>query len=444
MSNFQDEVKEQLVAAAEGLFGAASPSAPRGRARSRRLSPIVAVALGVLVLAATAFAATQIIGVGAPVRESREQQRPASSIGVGVPVSGARSSHGSARLLEISVPDPAGGLPWGMRIVRTTRGLVCVQIGRLLGGRLGVLGQDGVFGDDGLFHELPVGVLDPDTCGEPTDFTVYNAAALPASGAMPGPHVWCWYPGTVRPPGADQPFCPARDERDVAFGVLGPHAVSVTYQAPGGPRTVPVTSRYGAYLIVLPQAPLSAPLNGSLSSSSLPLDRFPLEYQPSAVTTILFRFGHRLCQTGPARPAARLSGGPPACSTSPSRARARVVPHPRSGLRTTVTLKARSTPRGYDLELAFPAPFAVHNADTAYAVEYTQPQTPACGRYGTAGLPIERDVARGQIIHVTVFVGQRPGCHGAVQGRVIFGRQSGPLTGPAPGETVGRFSFELP
>jgi len=409
--------------------------------RAQPLAALAGVVLGALVLAAAAFAATQIIGVGAPVRGSGEQRRTTASTGVGLPVPGAHSRHGAARLLGVSVPDPAGGLPWGMRIVRTTRGLVCVQIGRLLGGRLGVLGQDGLFGDDGLFHELPASVLDQDTCDQPTHFTVYDARALAASAMLPGPQVSCWYPGSVRPAGESQPFCPASDERDVAFGVLGPHAVSVTYRVPGGAlRTIPVTSGYGAYLIVLRQPPLSQPLNGSLSSSSFPLDRFPFDYQPSVLTSIRFRFAGHICQTGNEP----LPGGPPACTSPRAGAPAPAGSHVAPALHTTITLKAHRAPHGYDLELAFAAPVAVRNASTAYGVEQFPPQTRGCGGLGSSGLPIERDVARGQVIHVTLFVEQRPGCDGVVRGRVIFGHQPGPLTGPFPEQTVGSFSFKLP
>ena len=37
-----------------------------------------------------------------------------------------------------------------------------MQVGRVVDGRLGILGQDGAFHNDGLFHELPV---QPEACG---------------------------------------------------------------------------------------------------------------------------------------------------------------------------------------------------------------------------------------------------------------------------------------
>ncbi len=61
---------------------------------------------------------------------------------------------GSSQLLSIRTPDPAGGLPWGLRVTRTTRGLTCVSAGRVDYGTIGVLGIDGAFGNDDRFHPL--------------------------------------------------------------------------------------------------------------------------------------------------------------------------------------------------------------------------------------------------------------------------------------------------
>ena len=58
----------------------------------------------------------------------------------------------SVRVLPLRVADPDGGPPWGLRVARTSRGLLCVEVGRVVGGRIGVLGRDGAFHDDGAFH----------------------------------------------------------------------------------------------------------------------------------------------------------------------------------------------------------------------------------------------------------------------------------------------------
>src|ERR1700685_4173288 len=156
MSDFHNDYKRQLVSAAGSLFDAPATNRELEISRPRRVPVLASIAVVALLLAAAALGATQIIGFGAPVRPGpvpgREQ--PSRSTGVGLPVASGEGSPTSAQPLAISVPDPGGGLPWGMRIVRTTRGLLCPQVGRLLDGRLGVLGQDGEFKDDGLFHEL--------------------------------------------------------------------------------------------------------------------------------------------------------------------------------------------------------------------------------------------------------------------------------------------------
>ncbi len=142
-------------AAAAGAESRADARVPRHAARSRlrRLRlPLIAFAC-LLASATVALAASGVILSGAPVRP---EGRLSPGVGEGVPASGA------SQLLALRVPDPEGGLPWGMRIVRTTRGEVCVQIGRIQNGRLGELGIDGVFHDDGRFHPLPADVL-PET-----------------------------------------------------------------------------------------------------------------------------------------------------------------------------------------------------------------------------------------------------------------------------------------
>src|SRR5271166_3904033 len=105
----------------------------RRRAGWGLVLPIAAVLLagGTLALAATGVILTgSAVPSAAPVSPSE---------GIGDPV--------SSRLLPLHVKDPGGGLPWGMRIVETSRGLVCAQVGRIDGGRLGELGADGAFND---------------------------------------------------------------------------------------------------------------------------------------------------------------------------------------------------------------------------------------------------------------------------------------------------------
>ncbi|HEY7620370.1 MAG TPA: hypothetical protein VH834_11385 [Solirubrobacteraceae bacterium] len=50
--------------------------------------------------------------------------------------------------LSLGMPDPAGGTPCATRVLGTTRGVGCVQLGRVAEGELGALGQDGVAEND--------------------------------------------------------------------------------------------------------------------------------------------------------------------------------------------------------------------------------------------------------------------------------------------------------
>ncbi len=326
-----------------------------------------------------------------------------------------------------------------MRVVRTTRDLLCLQIGRLLDGRLGVLGQDGELDDDGLFHELPAAVLDPGMCIQPTDRVLLSDGGLPAAGALQSPTTSCLAPWERARPSSPKP-CPAGDERLIAFGVLGPHAVSVSYRAYGQPHTVATAGSLGAYLIVLRAPPEPAHNVPVLGGTTAPLGSFPIGTGTTVVSNLVFRFGDRLCQTG----FERQPGGPPPCTKSVARTPVFVPEIPR-GLRSPVALQARRALGGYDLEVTFTAPAPVFNASTAYGVQVTRPSGAACGRGGLWGQSIERDVARGQILHVTEFVPQPRGCHGVVRGRVILGGQRyGGFFGSDDLETIGRFSFSLP
>jgi hypothetical protein len=441
MSDFHNDYKRQLVTAAGSLFGA--PRAPRELEirRPRRMPLLAIIALGALLLAAAAFGATQIIGFGAPVTPAHApgRERPSRTAGVGLPAANGEGSPASAQPLAISVPDPAGGLPWGMRIVRTTRGLLCPQVGRLLDGRLGVLGQDGEFDDDELFHELPASALEPNTCITPSAWSMLSDVGVPAAGALQSPTTSCLAPWlSARPSSA--PRCPARDERLIGFGVLGPHAVSVSYMAHGRLRTVATAGRLGAYLIVLPVPSKLAHNFPVLGGKGGLLGGFPIGAgRGEVVSRLMFRFHGRLCQTG----FDRQPGGPPQCTTQPAAQRmlAPKVPH---DLHTRVALQARSVSGGYELELTFTAPAAVRNASIAYGVQVTRPSSPACGRGGIWGQSIERDIARGQRLHVSEFVPQPPGCHGVVEGRVLLAAQNRSLPVlDSRAETVGRFTFAM-
>ena len=127
------------------------------RLRPRFSRPAAAAALAVgLVAAGSALAASGVFRTGQPIG-ANVPGSPDAYKGVAV----ARSVH----VLGLEVSDPEGGPPWGLRIIRTTRGLKCVQVGRLVDGRIGVLGEDGAFRNDGLFHPLSSDFLNNGGCG---------------------------------------------------------------------------------------------------------------------------------------------------------------------------------------------------------------------------------------------------------------------------------------
>jgi hypothetical protein len=240
-----EELDAELVRIVEG----SRPPSPRARAtRSRSLAIAVTAALA---LAGVALAAGQLIGTGTPVEPilGRAVFPNTATSGEGLPIPA------SVKLLPLATADPGGGLAWGMRVFDTTRGVGCVQVGRLLDGQLGVLGQDGAFADDGRFHALPLRQSEGYERCAPLDAhaDAYLAASIVgiAASAYQLGCVPLW-----NKPGRGEPAqCPAHDERELDFGLLGPRALSVTYEAGGHRHTIPTAGPQGAYLIVTTLGP---------------------------------------------------------------------------------------------------------------------------------------------------------------------------------------------
>src|SRR6185437_8854753 len=211
--------------------------------------------VGLLVLAAVGIAAGELLDNGKPVRPPGHQTpKPHEGLGVVKP--------GGAQVLPVAVPDPAGGPPWGLRYVVTSRGAGCLQTGRLVGGQIGVLGQDGAFGNDGLFHPFAAGYLGAPyvyPCGlldaKGHAFAGQMANGVPASGlVLTTPTNKGCVAHRGRGPNSAQ-VCPPDDWRLLYYGMAGPEAKSVTYSVGDGERTVPTVGEQGAYLIVLPASP---------------------------------------------------------------------------------------------------------------------------------------------------------------------------------------------
>ena len=162
--------------------------------------------------------------------------------------------------------DPAGGPPWGIRVVHTT-GYTCVQLGRLRGGQLGLLGRDGLAGNtmgpsttyqarcapnDGGGHaymtiELgaqPASAAGGGYRGESMCNPPSEAAGLARVRARLAKRGFTRIGGTL-----SMPICPASDLRFVQYGLLGPHATSISYRISGASGTER-TGPDGAYLVV--------------------------------------------------------------------------------------------------------------------------------------------------------------------------------------------------
>lgn len=387
------------------------------RTSSRRhLSAHVRVALVALVLvlavAAITLAATGVILTGSPVGTA---VAPIATVGEGVPVTGG------VRLLPLRAPDPAGGLPWGMRIIHTTRGLICVQIGRVYDGRLGQLGVDGAFHDDGRFHPLPADALPGDIanvagwmsgdCSSPGATYAADSVGLELSAA------------TSPRPGAGV----LADRREISFGLLGVHAVSITYREGSQTHTQSVLPGLGAYLIV--QRYRSGRPLGSFSESDGRDE--PGNYSSpagpnGALTAIAYSYAGRSCiDRGNLRDAScGLSEVPPP--------RPAALPVVRDPLHAHLNIHNHVITSA---QISFHAPYPVTNADESYSVSAT-----VCHR-GFAGDSSRADLARGALVTISVGRILSQACSRAVTFAVEYVRFAGGLPQPTP---LGRVTIHEP
>ena len=386
------EAANRRNAAGAAAENAADATAPRlaARSRMRRLRlPLIAFAC-LLASATVALAASGVILGGAPVRP---EGRLNPGVGEGVPAPGA------SQLLALRIPDPEGGLPWGMRIVRTTRGEVCVQIGRVENGQLGELGVDGVFHDDGRFHPLPADVL-PETSRvgvKVNDEDATEAVSCHLAGqVVVGEHI-----GVDRSAGAadgGERKRPLAELRNIYYGMLGAPAVSVNYKAGKMDRTLAVLQPFGVYLIVRMAARKELEGSGGESLGS------EGDLPPSApLTAIVYRLDGRLCQRGPVIPPREVEH-----LTDPCPAPHWPPPHyvaPRNLHRPLHVQLQVENRLVTGVRLSFTAPFAVTSAKEDYVMRIP---SISCSRevvpgqsglaLGYSGWSLGRNVTRGSIV----------------------------------------------
>jgi hypothetical protein len=377
------ELRNDLIAAAHNREAGRDATAPV-RWLSRRINTTVITVAFVLAGGAIAVAATGVLN-GSPVR----RQGPVTpNAGIGVP-----APEGS-RLLALSAADPQGGLPWGMRLVHTTRGEICVQIGRLEDGQLGQLGIDGAFHNDGRFHPLAPDVL-PETSN--SGDVSCNLAAPIRTGLWPAGD------RNAAPNGQEETsFKPtAEDLRSISWGLLGRHAVSITYHTAAGVQTRPVSPGTGAYLIVDAVSHIPRSIGGGAefvgSISRHAVDALSPTGMDGSVIATTFRFGSFICSVGHGAPVAT-----PCPRYRPTREN-RLVPT--RNLKEPVHVTLRTQPHDscsvaylvdpcYDAEIEFKAPYTVTNAGSEYFVQARS----NCSHARVSSWSFVSDVRRGQTV----------------------------------------------
>jgi hypothetical protein len=384
------EFEQALHQAARRRLAPEGRPAPAGRVRLgrvRRRSSLLLAVVAVLGTCAIALAATGVIPTGAPVRPE-ELANPNAGIGVSAP--------GGASGIVATATDPQGGLPWGMRIVHTTRGETCLQIGRVQNGQLGVLGIDGAFANDGRFHPLPANALPRDVYHDTVFDQLIDSATI--SCALNGTAVSGEHVGVDRSadPNLDLGHSPPGDLRDLLYGLLGPQAVSVNYHFEHASYTVGTAQATGAYLIVHGFSPKEEAGHGGEA-----LGTFGDLAPGPPLSRITYRIDGRECNRGPSLPPGAVSHLPKPC---PFPHFPHSAPEPALHLPLRVQLATRGqTVSGLSISLI--APFAVTAAREHYTLMMLS-QICGPGTHGGRGgslQSIARNVRRGERIgwHVT-------------------------------------------
>ena len=228
---------EELPAKRPGRTLPRSPSIPCER-EERRLSRPRLTRAGSLIAAAAALALILLALVA--VLDTRASRTACD----GAPKQ-ERWSPPRSRLLSLRVARPRAVPPSGNAPGHNfQRGLLCAQVGRVANGELGQLGLDGAFHDDGRFHaltpnDLPEvraqGAAADDDCVAPQETFAGEIDGLDRN-AVANPQG-----NTIALSG----------RREISYGLLGPHALAVTYRSGTRTLTSPVLRGLGAYLIVL-------------------------------------------------------------------------------------------------------------------------------------------------------------------------------------------------
>jgi hypothetical protein len=418
----------------------ATPARTAAHARARaRMRPLALVIPALLILTAGALAATGVIRIGAPAEPTGAHLAP---------LSGGGLVKGTVRRLPIATPDPGAGPPWGMRVLSTKAGEGCVQVGRLVDGKLGAIGQDNAFHDDGLFHEFALeSTFAKHACtlldGDGRIFLNATVGDMPAS-------AWVGFGGGCVPStashaerfeedGKPRTVCPQTDERNLYYGLLGPDAQSITYKLDGHTYTKATVGAEGAYLLVTKASPTQL-LNFSAGSTQ---DVVPVD---GPITELHYRDGATCHLTSRS-----WIGGKDACTPvlqvpvgwTPPKTPAPTAAQVLTPLRTRLV---RGRGGGYEVLLSFRSRVAITSARSAYTVRWREPGMPS-GAYGGA-LLTPSSPAVGQTVSARIGGLGRALRAGRSSGEVIFQDATGAgklEEGPGTVErVVGHFSVLVP
>jgi hypothetical protein len=456
MSNYFDRLEQDMSKAVRR-----GAHLPWYRRLSTRPSRLLVVVVACLVATGSALAASGVFRTGTPVGP---EVPPTPGAYAGAAIAS------SVRLLPLRVSDPDGGPPWGLRELKTTRGLMCLQVGRVVDGRLGALGQDGAFGNDGAFHPFSINFMSWAGCGTQDArgdaFLNEQLSAIPASALFGDQHHasgGCY----ARP--HDRKSCPSTRRRDVYLGLLGPDATSITYATAGGQlTTMPTTGPDGAYLIVRAHQKepcgLAQPVCLRSGGGGYMVGGPELEPGP-AIRSVTYRNAPVCKLPAPTTPWPALPKRPPRCPAVGFAPISRARELTKAQLASPVTAhteparhyceRAEETracdgpvPAGYRrldmsggppqqlIVIAFTARVAVPNFDSHYEINTTNlegsPNRHCPGKgAGTFG-PTNRDLRAGQRVRYDLFVDTQ--CPGRVQVRVGFVTVNGPSGSmPVPG-----------
>ena len=350
----------------------------------------------------------------------------------------------SVHVLALRIADPGGGPPWGLRISATTRGLLCVQPGRVVNGQVGVLGIDDAFANDNRFHPFSddyvatAGCAGIDGAGHafvaPT--VIGAAASALQQSCVPGYLSRSAGGAAHEKPAGRGPICPRGGVREISYGMLGPDAVSYSY-ANAADRLVsaPTAGPDGAFLIV--SATPSHCVRASFCDGMLiGADPAPGEL----IRKVTYRSG-RTCSLpahySAARRALRCPSvgyvAPPAQGITESQVATAVsirnlgLQHfcrhtpgeTPCGVHPPAGAHVLPVPRNYVIDVSFTARVPVRNVNRNYEVvlRYPRVESKGCPVAGVGG-PTDNDLAAGQRVVVQEFV--MAACTGTFRVHVSF------------------------